>query len=71
MYDSNEEIEAGIGSEWIVENICPCDNVTIPILTDERFWFLFVNKGPHIIIISFNDEDGNVWIKDVVHGFWY
>jgi hypothetical protein len=26
MYDSNEEIEAGFGGEWIVENLCPSDN---------------------------------------------
>ncbi len=71
MYDSDKEIEAGIGSEWIAENICQGDNVPIPTLTDEPFWLLLVNKSPHIIVISFNDEIGNVWTKDVVHGFWY
>lgn len=71
MYDSDNEIEANIGSEWIAENICLSDNVLVRILIDEPFCLLLVNKGPHIIITSFNDENGNVWTKDVVHGFWY
>jgi len=76
-YDSNEEIEVGIDSEWIIENLCPCDNVVVPTSIDEPFWFLLVNKGSYTIDTSFNDEDdndedGNVWTKDVVvHGFWY
>jgi len=23
MYDNDEEIEVGIGGEWIVDNLCP------------------------------------------------
>jgi len=71
MHDLDEEIEASISNEWIAENLCPCDNVTIPTLTDEPFWLLLVNKGPHIVVTSFNDENGNVWTKNVVHIFWY
>jgi hypothetical protein len=71
MYDSNEEKEASIGNEWIVENLCLSDNVAILISIDEPFWLLRVDKGPHTVITSLNDEDGNVWTKGnvVVHGF--
>jgi hypothetical protein len=71
MYDSNEEKEASIGNEWIVENLCLSDIVIVLTSIDWPFWLLLVNKGPHIVITSFNDEDGNVWTKgDVVfHGF--
>jgi hypothetical protein len=71
MYDSNEEKEASIGNEWIVENLCLSDIVIVLTSIDRPFWLLLVNKGPHIVITSFNDEDGNVWTKGdvVVHGF--
>jgi hypothetical protein len=71
MYDSNEEKEVSIGNEWIVENLCLSDNVVVLTSIDEPFWLLLVDKGPHTVITSFNDEDGNVWTKGdvVVHGF--
>lgn len=47
MYESNEQIEAGTNSEWIIVNLCPCDNLAIPTSIDEPFWLLLVNKGPH------------------------
>jgi hypothetical protein len=71
MYHLNEEIKVNIGSEWIAKNLCPGDNVAMPTLINKPFWQLLVDKGPRIIVISFNDEDGIVWTKDVVHGFWY
>ncbi len=37
MYDLNEEIDVDIGSEWIVENLCPSDNVAMPTLIDKPF----------------------------------
>jgi hypothetical protein len=42
MYDSDEEIEDSFGGEWIVENLCPCDNVVVPTTTNESFWLMFV-----------------------------
>jgi hypothetical protein len=73
MYDSNEEIESGFGGEWIVENLCPSDNVIVPITTNESFWLMLVDKGAHVVVISFKNVDGNEWIEMdiVVRGFWY
>jgi hypothetical protein len=67
MHDSDEEIKAGIHDEWIVENLCLGDNVAVPNSTNEPLWLLLVDKGPHLVVISFMDEDGNAWIEgDVV-----
>ncbi len=59
MYDLNENIEAGSGSEWILKNLCPCDNVALPTRTNEPFWLMLVDKGAHIMVTSFKDVDGN------------
>jgi hypothetical protein len=42
MYDSDEEIEVSFGGEWIVENLCPCNNVVVPTITNESFWLMLV-----------------------------
>jgi len=71
MYNSDEEIEAGFGGEWIVENLCPSDNVVVPITTDEPLWLMLVDKGAHAVVTSFKDVDGNEWIEGdiIVQGF--
>jgi hypothetical protein len=59
MYDSYDEIEAGYGGEWIAKNLCPNDNIVVPITKDEPFWLMFIDKVAHV--------DGNEWIEgDIV-----
>jgi len=59
MYDPNEDIEAGIGGEWIVDNLHPGDNVAIPTTIDEPFWLMLMEKGVHVVDESFTNYDGN------------
>jgi hypothetical protein len=57
MYNDDEKIEAGFGGEWIVDNLCPSDNIALPIDVDEPFWLMLVDKGPYIVQESFIDDD--------------
>ncbi len=59
MYDPNEEMEASIGGEWIVDNLHPSDNVVILITTNEPFWLMPVEIDVHVVDNSFTDFDGN------------
>jgi hypothetical protein len=72
MYGPNEEIEASIRGEWIVDNLHPNDNVVIPITIDEPFWIMLVEKSVHVVDNSFTNFDGNEWTQDdmVVRGYW-
>ncbi len=72
MYDSNEEIKASTASEWIVDNLCPSDNVIVPTI-DGQFWLMLVEKGLHVVAKSFKDVDANEWTKGdiVIRGYWY
>ncbi len=63
MYDSYDEIEAGYGGEWIAKNLCPNDNIIVPIATNDSFWLLLIDKGAHVVVTSFKDVDGNEWIE--------
>jgi len=63
MYDLNENIEVGSRSEWIAKNLCPSDNIIVPIATIEPFWLMLIDKGAHVVVISFKDVDGNEWIE--------
>jgi len=62
MYNLDEEIEACIEGEWVVDNLCPSDNVAIPT-TNEPFCLMIVEKGPHVVAKSFKDVDANKWTK--------
>jgi len=62
MYNDNEEIEVGSRGEWIVDNLCPSDNIAIPIDVDEPFWLMLLDKGPYIVQESFIDDDENALI---------
>ncbi len=72
MYDSNEKIEAGTRGEWIIYNLCPCHNVAVPT-TNEPFWLMLVEKGPHVVAKSFKGVDANEWTKGdmVIQNYWY
>ncbi len=61
MYDSDEKIEAGIGGEWIANNLHLSDNVLVPTPTNKPFWLMLVDKGVHTILESFEDGDKNEW----------
>jgi hypothetical protein len=65
MYDSNKEIEAGTDGEWIVDNLCPSDNVAIPT-TNEPFWLMLIEKGPHVVAKSFKDDANESTEGDMV-----
>jgi hypothetical protein len=74
LYDSNDEIEAGTGGEWIADALCIRDNVAVRAQSeDEAFWILFVTKLPHTMVHAFTDPDGNMYVpRDVViSSFWY
>jgi hypothetical protein len=49
--------------EWIVENLCPSDNVIVPTAINKPFWLMLINKGAHVVVTSFKDVDGNEWIE--------
>jgi hypothetical protein len=63
MYNLNEDIEVGSRSEWIVENLCPSDNIIVPTTTNEPFWLMLIDKGAYVVVNSFKDVDGNEWIE--------
>jgi hypothetical protein len=73
IYVPNEEIEVGIGGEWIANNLHPGGNVAIPITTYELFWLMLVEKGVHVVDKSFTYSNGNEWTQGymVVEGYWY
>jgi hypothetical protein len=71
MYDPNEEMEASIGGEWIVDNLHPSDNVVILITTNEPFWLMLVEIDVHVVDNSFTDFDGNdghkaTWLLEAI-----
>jgi len=67
MYEFDEEMEAGIGGEWIADNLCPSDNIVVVSNDDEHFWLMLVDKGPHKVDDSFEDGWKNIWSKgDVI-----
>ncbi len=70
MYDSNKEIEAGTDGEWIVDNLCPSDNVAIPT-TNEPFWLMLIEKGPHVVAKSFKDDANESTEGDMVIWNYY
>jgi hypothetical protein len=51
MFDLNEEIDSGIGGEWIANVIWVGDNVDVIVESgiDEQLWLLLVDKMVHII----------------------
>ncbi len=51
IYNLAEEIEASFGGEWIVENLCPSDNVAIPTTTYEPFWLMLNDKTPMLWLL--------------------
>jgi hypothetical protein len=53
MCNNDGKIEVGFEGEWIVDKLCPSDNITIPIDVDEPFWLMLVDKGPYIVQESF------------------
>lgn len=73
MCDSDEEVEASTRGERFAKNLFPNDNVIVHSLVDESFWLMLVDKGLHVVAISFKDVNGNEWMeRDVVFcGFWY
>ncbi len=67
MYEFDEKVEAGINKEWIVDNLCPDDNIIIVSHDDEHFWLMLVDKGSHSVDVSFEDGWKNIWTKgDVI-----
>jgi hypothetical protein len=40
IHDIDEEIEIGIGNEWIVDNLCLSDNIMVSTPTNEPFFHL-------------------------------
>jgi hypothetical protein len=73
IHESDEEIKVGIGSEWIVDNLHPGNNIMVSTPTNDPFWLTLVDKAVHIICESFEDANMNEWIaRDVVvKGYWY
>ncbi len=73
MYNYDEEIEARIGGEWIIDNLFPSDNVVVPTNTIDPFWFMLVDKGPHFVESNFEDALGNTWQQGdvVIWGYLY
>ncbi len=61
MFDLDEEMECGIGGEWIANLICVGDNVAMIAdnETNEQFWLLLVDKTIHVVHESFEDGWGN------------
>jgi hypothetical protein len=55
MYNFDKEIEVGTSGEWIVVNLVPCDNVAIPNDTNDSFWIMLIDKGPHFVESNFQD----------------
>jgi hypothetical protein len=55
MFDLNEEVECGIGGEWIANVVCVGDNVVVIANneTNEQFWLLLVDKTIHVVHESF------------------
>jgi hypothetical protein len=75
MINPNEEIENGIGGEWIVDVVCVGDNVVVVADSEkgEQFWLLLVDKLVHVVLESFTDAWGNSYVEGdvVLRGFWY
>ncbi len=74
MHDVNEEMEAGKGGKWIVDNLLLCDNVAIVSDDHEKQSLLMlVGKGPHSLDVSFEDGWGNTWTNNnvVIKRYWY
>jgi hypothetical protein len=75
MFDLGEEVECGIGGEWITNAVCVRDNVAVitNIKTNEQFWLLLVDKMVHVVHESFEDRWGNSYVKGdvVLKGQWY
>ncbi len=62
MFDLDEEIERGIGGEWIANVVCVEDNVVVIIEsgTYEQFSLLLVDKMVHVVQKSFEVEWGSL-----------
>jgi hypothetical protein len=74
LYNAEEEVEAGIGGEWIAHRLSVGDNVAVRApLEEEPFWLMIVAKPTHTVEDAFMDTDGNGYVPgDVVFsGFWY
>ena len=68
LYDQNDEVEPGSGREWIAHELCVGDNVAVQAPSDdEPFWLMMVQQATHIVLETFTDVDGNVYVpRDVV-----
>jgi hypothetical protein len=74
LYDLDEEVEAGMGGEWIADALCVGDNVVVRAQAeDESFWLMLVVKAAYTVLEAFTDSDGNTYVLGdvVISGFWY
>jgi hypothetical protein len=60
MYESNEKVGVGISRKWIADNLRLGDNIIIVSHDDEHFWLMLMDKGPHSVDVSFED-DGRIF----------
>jgi hypothetical protein len=68
LYDTDKEVEAGTGGEWIADGSCVGDNVAVwAPLDDEPCWLIIVVKAIHVVQEAFIDPDRNTNVPgDVV-----
>ena len=75
LYNSDEEVEAGSGDEWISEDVSIGNNIAIRANStdDESFWIMLVDKGLHVVQTKFTDPSGSSYVPgdQVLRGYWY
>ena len=73
LYDSDEEVEAGSGREWIAEDVSIGNNVAVRAnsVDDETFWIMLVDKGIHEVQNEFTDPSGSFFVlgDQVLRGY--
>jgi len=75
LYDSDEDVEAGLGGEWIAEDVSIGNNIVVKTnsVDDETFWIMLVDKGIHEVDCEFTDPSDSSYVlgDQVLRGYWY
>jgi hypothetical protein len=74
MYNNDEDVEAGLDSDWIADGLRMGDNVAVRSpLPEEPYWLMLVHTATHEVQEGFTDPEGNEYGPgDVIFsGFWY